>query len=776
MRHHSRSKKALNDTAAYAIEHSAVDIPNQCQILHQLLDNGEVNLLDFPRLQTELERMLAANTQRLTCISRYLHGEPMPDPVLRSLGLMEPDPDNQPQHPLETAKLKQAKPEESSSSCLRASTNPDNPLSIIISNKKAQPLDLETGSQNAGLSDKEKTSKSIPASPLPSPCEIPNRFWALMEPYCADITESNISYLEGILKSYVEEATASKYFQLPQSKFPKDTDHISSKRLRRDTSTKSEVGVSNNANAEVSTNSSQFSEALKSATEMVTLARRVDTQLKDMKPASSPSVESLLRSLEKDLYDNNVTSVLRRAVTHMAHEIIDKTDGNAPATTHECVIENGSDRMVTATSGELSGVCSQPLKNLARQLQVSSSFRVEKKIGQAIEELGLFPTTLYLNHLSHRPDKPLLHFPEKVSASIPFSFSAAASKHEASDSPVTTESKSSLSNGLDHPAPLKNPPPPTSPKSPPRSSRRARSETAVEPRQKGPYSAVQSNGCSPPQSDLKHSSGSEVEDGNADEAANAAFSTDLSTANEEEDTCPADAEIDGSNADTTDEVPSIPPATLQADYVETSDIPDDRNDESLRPHLFENHKISSTLPKPDESLSGEQDKKEGNLSSGGCNGNTGISLGEGSEWFVGSVPQLNCTDEDEDFSNCILNLTSSSSKNAASCSVIEAASGSSDQITLALMRRQRELRQLCASNHNILHRLVQAARRDLQRQEIQRRLAIADADVLEAYDKLESYKAQKRTALKRDRDFAWKTLKERQKIRAELDAFDKKPP
>ncbi|VDN44671.1 unnamed protein product [Dibothriocephalus latus] len=36
-----------------------------------------------------------------------------------------------------------------------------------------------------------------------------------MEPYCADITETNISYLESILKSYVEEATTAKYFQLP---------------------------------------------------------------------------------------------------------------------------------------------------------------------------------------------------------------------------------------------------------------------------------------------------------------------------------------------------------------------------------------------------------------------------------------------------------------------------------------------------------------------------------------------------------------------------------
>lgn len=100
--------------------------------------------------------------------------------------------------------------------------------------------------------------------------------------------------------------------------------------------------------------------------------------------------------------------------------VVDKTDGSAHTTTREDVTENGSGSMVPATSSDLSRVCSQQLKNLARQLQVSSSFRVEKKIGQAIEELGLFPITLYLNHLSHRPDKPLLHFPEKVNAILPF--------------------------------------------------------------------------------------------------------------------------------------------------------------------------------------------------------------------------------------------------------------------------------------------------------------------------------------------------------------------
>lgn len=52
-----------------------------------------------------------------------------------------------------------------------------------------------------------------------------------------------------------------------------------------------------------------------------------------------------------------------------------------------------------------------------------------------------------------------------------------------------------------------------------------------------------------------------------------------------------------------------------------------------------------------------------------------------------------------------------------------------DEVGWAVLQRQHELRMVCAANHSVLRRLVQAARRDIQRQEIQRRLAIADADV-----------------------------------------------
>lgn len=120
------------------------------------MESGELNLLDLPRIQTELERILAATSQRMTCILRHLHGEPIPTPVLRNLGLMEPDPDNQPQHPLETARKKIASSEESSSS-LVVSTNPDKPLSLIItSNKKDQQQPSNAENLDTSLEDKGK--------------------------------------------------------------------------------------------------------------------------------------------------------------------------------------------------------------------------------------------------------------------------------------------------------------------------------------------------------------------------------------------------------------------------------------------------------------------------------------------------------------------------------------------------------------------------------------------------------------------------------------------
>ncbi|VDM19288.1 unnamed protein product [Hydatigera taeniaeformis] len=780
MKSGSRVKKTLHETAAYAIEHSAVDVPSQCPTLHQVVENGEFNLLDLPCLQADVERLLAATTQRMTCLSHYLRGLPIPTPILRNVGLLEPDPQNRPQHPREmTSNSADASARNTSTTAedgsLVVTPNPDNPLSLIFSSQKRQqlhqPSQLKTESKEVS-SDKKHKSKYTSKSPssgalssVTSPHDIPNRFWALMEPYCADITESNISYLEGILKSYVEEATTSRYFLLPQHKTLRDfvpSDYISPKRVRRDL-TKSEDSTSDTP--EASPNQGHVSEAFKAASEMISLARHVDSQLKEIRPSSSSSVEHLLCSLEKDLYDDNVSSVLREAVAHMAQELA--VNSTAPENEEASV-----SLPMQNNKSDLTSVCSQPLKNLARQLQVSSSFRVEKKISQASEELGLFPLTLYLNHLSHRPERPLIHIPEKSRA-------PPTPPEPSNHGPMTAaDCKGPLLNGLDHsPKPF-----PSSPSSP-HSNRRDRLELIEHQKS----STSQSNGCVSPRNQIEN--GEEI-------STTPTTTTDPSSGVNEETTSPADTDMGGSTSDATEGVATLrPPFPLSATDSSSGPSADPEpalespalcqlepekmlNDCGSEKNFSENHVrdfrrssgsscpgSSASTVKSEEDVAPQKSSSQGTTT---CNGNT--TRIECSDWFSNILPHLE--DTDDDLSSCLLNLTTTNAVEAVGAGT----GNSTDQLTLALMRRQRELRLVCAANHNILHRLIQAARRDLQRQEIQRRLAIADADVIEAYNKLESYKVQKRSALKRDRDFAWKALKERQKIRAELDAFDKKPP
>ena len=50
--------------------------------------------------------------------------------------------------------------------------------------------------------------------------------------------------------------------------------------------------------------------------------------------------------------------------------------------------------------------------------------------------------------------------------------------------------------------------------------------------------------------------------------------------------------------------------------------------------------------------------------------------------------------------------------------------------------------------------------------------AIADADVIEACNKIVSYRQKNKVPSKRKRDLAWKTLRERKKVLKELEEFD----
>ncbi|KAL7064558.1 hypothetical protein AAHC03_05846 [Spirometra sp. Aus1] len=445
-------KNFKSATATQVIQYPESGLPQSAPIIGSLVESGEFNLLDLSRLQAELEHLLASATERMVCLSSELTGTPLPPSILRHLGLLEAE------------ELTHPCPIQAPSS-LVVTANPNKPLSLIISSQRRQSADVQL--PEARLATNENSGSlpvpvpAVPPSSSPSATEkgsnpahdVPNRFWALMEPYCADITETNISYLESILKSYVEEATTAKYFQLPPE--PNNaTDHNlrsahhspdhhahAPKRPRRDC----QKTPQNNGDLEASEHS-ELSGALKAATEMVQLARCIDAQLKQPSFPSTTSmgttaVEDLVHSIENELYQENVSSVLCSAVTHMAkgefcpgspgqanfvpnHHINDRKspcllDAYAPSSPNKlngggAGLPHFPDRVCDS----LTSLTTQPLKNLARQLQVSSSFRVEKKVAQAMEELGLFPLTLYLNHLAQRPSAPLLpaHLPPPLAA------------------------------------------------------------------------------------------------------------------------------------------------------------------------------------------------------------------------------------------------------------------------------------------------------------------------------------------------------------------------
>ena len=87
------------------------------------------------------------------------------------------------------------------------------------------------------------------------------------------------------------------------------------------------------------------------------------------------------------------------------------------------------------------------------------------------------------------------------------------------------------------------------------------------------------------------------------------------------------------------------------------------------------------------------------------------------------------------------------------------------------MRRQAELRAVSQHNLGQLKRLVKAAREEMARQEVRSRLAEADKEVCEAYRRIALARSKKKSPSKKDREMAWKSLKEREALLKQLEAI-----
>ncbi|KAF2353136.1 Histone acetyltransferases subunit 3 [Trinorchestia longiramus] len=94
-----------------------------------------------------------------------------------------------------------------------------------------------------------------------------------------------------------------------------------------------------------------------------------------------------------------------------------------------------------------------------------------------------------------------------------------------------------------------------------------------------------------------------------------------------------------------------------------------------------------------------------------------------------------------------------------------------DEILQELKRCQAELRAVSAHNRTQLNRLLKLAREALYRHDLKKKLRDAEAKVIEAYKNIASLRVKKKPPSKRDKEAAWKAIKEREVIVRQLDTL-----
>ncbi|ELT93657.1 hypothetical protein CAPTEDRAFT_174003 [Capitella teleta] len=87
-----------------------------------------------------------------------------------------------------------------------------------------------------------------------------------------------------------------------------------------------------------------------------------------------------------------------------------------------------------------------------------------------------------------------------------------------------------------------------------------------------------------------------------------------------------------------------------------------------------------------------------------------------------------------------------------------------DEVLAELRKKQQELRVLSQHNLMVTKRLYKMAKEEMQRQELRKKMATADADVMDAYRRLQAIKQKKRTPTKKEKEMAIRALKEREAL------------
>ena len=96
--------------------------------------------------------------------------------------------------------------------------------------------------------------------------------------------------------------------------------------------------------------------------------------------------------------------------------------------------------------------------------------------------------------------------------------------------------------------------------------------------------------------------------------------------------------------------------------------------------------------------------------------------------------------------------------------------GGPDEVLTELTRCQAELKAVAQHNQLQLRRLMKSAREEMARQEIRERLVEADKEVCEAYKRIALSRSKKKSPSKKEKDVAWKALKDRETILKQLES------
>ena len=87
-----------------------------------------------------------------------------------------------------------------------------------------------------------------------------------------------------------------------------------------------------------------------------------------------------------------------------------------------------------------------------------------------------------------------------------------------------------------------------------------------------------------------------------------------------------------------------------------------------------------------------------------------------------------------------------------------------------LVTENREIK-LAFPRNFLQKRLMKAAKEEMARQEVRNKLQQADNEVMEAYRKITAARSKKKPPTKKEREQAWKALKEREIILRQLESI-----